>query len=313
MKQHTTHGGIIVPLVTPLKSNYQLDEAGLTRLVVALAAEEAYPFILGTTGESASFSMAFKQQFIKKAAALKTFSHKLYVGVSSNCFTESVELAKLAFDNGADAVAVTLPGYYPLTAGEMEKYFESLADAIPGPLIIYNIPATVHMSIPLDVIDRLSHHESIVGTKDSERSQERLEQSLNKWKNRTDFVHLLGWAAQSAFALQHGSAGLIPSTANLVPGIYRAMLQAVHNGDSVGASAMQLWSDRFGNLYQHGRTLGQSLGALKFLMQRQGICEATMMPPLRFQPSEQEVVDLLEEWRHLNKDMIIEINSLNEK
>jgi len=312
MKVYHTYGGIIVPVITPLKADLQLDESGLARIFASLAAEAAHPFILGTTGECASFSRAFKQHFIRKATALKPAGGKLYVGISSNCFTESVELAKLAFDKGADAVAATLPAYYPLTPGEMEKYFESLANAVAGPLIIYNIPATVHMSIPLDTIDRLSKHPGIVATKDSERSQERLEQSLLRWKDRHDFVHLLGWAAQSAFALQHGSAGLVPSTANLVPGIYRALLQASIKGDAASAAAMQLLSDRFGNLYQQGKTLGQSLGVLKWLMKRQGICEAVMMPPLQ-QLTEQDAQPVLEEWNRLNEEMTTAITYINEK
>jgi 4-hydroxy-tetrahydrodipicolinate synthase len=137
------------------------------------------------------------------------------------------------------------------------------------------------MSIPLEVIDELSHHPNIVGTKDSERSEERLNESLRLWANRPDFCHFLGWAALSAHALLNGSDGLIPSTGNLFPKIYFDMLKAVENGDRDKAFQMQQQSDFFGGLYQSGRLLGQSLAALKVLMQAVGICQPYMMPPLQ--------------------------------
>ena len=110
------------------------------------------------------------------------------------------------------------------------------------------------MSIPLYIIDKLSHHPNIVATKDSERSEERLSQSLALWKNRSDFGHFLGWAAKSADALLGGSDGLIPSTGNLVPEIYSEMLKAKLENDQEQIYAMQKLSDTYGNLYQAGKS-----------------------------------------------------------
>jgi 4-hydroxy-tetrahydrodipicolinate synthase len=59
------------------------------------------------------------------------------------------------------------------------------------------------------------------------------------------------------------------------------MEKAVDAGDEVKAFAMQKLSDVYGNLYQGGKTLGESLWALKALMQYKGICEDVVMPPLQ--------------------------------
>jgi dihydrodipicolinate synthase/N-acetylneuraminate lyase len=144
------------------------------------------------------------------------------------------------------------------------------------------------MSIPLSLIDELSHHVHIVATKDSERSDERLQHSLQLWKDRSDFGHFLGWAARSAMALEGGSDGLVPSTGNLVPGIYKTMWDAVHRGDHSTAMDMQVLSDAYGNLYQGGRTLGESLWALKVLMHEEHICRPYVMPPLQPQSKDEE-------------------------
>jgi 4-hydroxy-tetrahydrodipicolinate synthase len=136
------------------------------------------------------------------------------------------------------------------------------------------------MSIPLALIDELSQHATIVGLKDSERSEERMLESLKLWKDRTDFHYILGWAAKSADALLNGADGLVPSTGNLYPEVYEDMLKAFEQGDKDKMFAMQQLSDEYGVLYQSNRTLGESLHALKLLMKEKGLCSAYVMPPL---------------------------------
>jgi 4-hydroxy-tetrahydrodipicolinate synthase len=288
MKKNKKFSGVIVPAVTPLTKALQIDDAAVGKLFDQFYKHNISPFILGTTGESASLPADVKEQYVKSAAKHKKAGTVLYAGISSNVASESIEFAKFCADHGVDAVATTLPSYYALTETQMKNYFETLADAVPLPLIIYNIPATTHMSIPLQLIDKLSHHPNIIATKDSERSDERLAQSLALWKEREDFGHFLGWAAKSADALIGGSDGLIPSTGNLMPDIYDEMLKAVAAGDHAKAYEMQKLSDVYGNLYQSEKTLGESLWALKALMQYNGICEDVVMPPLQSMSEEEK-------------------------
>lgn len=272
--------GVVVPVITPLTADHKLDHKAVERIFDNFRQHEAMPFILGTTGESSSLPFSLKEDYIRLAGKLKQKDDIYYAGIASNCVEESVELAKRCFDEGIDVVAAHLPSYYALSEYQMVKYYEDLANKVKGPLIIYNIPSTTHMSIPLQVIEQLSHHENIVGTKDSERSEERLKESLRLWANRSDFSHFLGWAAQSAEAILNGGDGLIPSTGNLNPAIYRELYSAALKGDRGTAFRFQKQSDELGNQYQAGRTLGESLWALKVLMKEAGLCESYMMPPL---------------------------------
>lgn len=281
MKLKKKYSGVIIPTVTPLTKDYKLDHEAIEKMFDNFSVNNVMPFIIGTTGEATSLSTAVKHDFINTATKLKKPGTVLYAGIASNVFEESVELARFCFDKGVDVVAANLPGYYALSNDQIKKYFEQLADAVAGPLIIYNIPATTHMSIPLEIIEELSHHENIVGTKDSERSEERLKRSLELWTERNNFSHFLGWAAKSADALINGSDGLIPSTGNLFPLIYNEMVKAVEAGDRTKAYELQRISDALGDLYQKGRTLGESLWALKVLMREAGLCRPYVMPPLQ--------------------------------
>lgn len=292
-KQKKRYEGIVVPAVTPLTKDYKLDVGAVEKMFSNFYKNDAAPFILGTTGEATSLSFSLKKDYISKASSLKKNGTTLYAGISSNCLEEAITLAHLCFDNGIDVVAATLPSYYQLTNAQMETWFEQLAEGVKGPLIIYNIPATTHMSIPLDLIDRLSHHPNIVGTKDSERSDERLQQSLDLWKDRADFSHFLGWAARSATALLNGSDGLIPSTGNLYPAVYKQLADAAHNLNNEEANRLQALSDTLGDVYQKEKTLGESLWQLKVLMQQEGLCQSYVMPPLQPLTTEQNLIDQL--------------------
>lgn len=280
--------GVVVPLVTPLTENFALDVAAVEKIFKQITNVDCMPFILGTTGEASSLPLALKLEYLRVAAKLKGKYQALYAGIGSNCLQDSIELAKHSFDIGADVVVATLPSYYNLSDTQMQRYFEQLADSVPGPLMIYNIPSTTYMSIPLKVIDALSHHENIVGVKDSERSDERLNQSLELWAKRPDFCYFLGWAARSFVALSKGADGIVPSTGNIDAFIYKAINHFIEDGNMEQAELCQGLSDDLSNLYQSGKTLGESLAALKALMKAEGLCDLHMMPPLEKVSAEEE-------------------------
>ena len=280
MSTNKKYTGVIVPAVTPLTAKLHLDENAVEKIFASFYQHNISPFILGTTGESASLSLQLKKDYVLAAEKNKKMGSLLYAGIGSNVLAESIEFAAYCCLHAVDVLVATLPSYYALTEKQMLNYFEKLADNVSLPLFIYNIPATTHMSIPLSVIDELSKHKNIVGVKDSERSEERMNDSLRLWKDRNDFNYILGWAAKSADALLQGADGLVPSTGNLYPEIYADMLAAFKNADKEKLYNGQKLSDEYGALYQSNRTLGESLLELKTLMNKKGLCEAVVMPPL---------------------------------
>ena len=144
------------------------------------------------------------------------------------------------------------------------------------------------MSIPLDVVESLSHHPNIVGLKDSERDKERLKSATAQYKDREDFSHLTGWAAESINALQWGSDGLVPITANLVPHLYLDLYNAVFEDDLETANRLLEETNEISKLHQENRSLGDSLAACKALLNNSGLCGTGMFPPLSTVPKEDQ-------------------------
>lgn len=182
--------GVVVPMITPFNENGTIDLDASKRIAHHLVSHGAVPFIMGTTGESSSISRAERGPFVKAVHEVVSGKVPLYTGIASNCLAESIDMAFEFHEMGADYAVAHVPCYYPLNAFQIEKYFLTLADAIRMPLLIYNILATTHISIPLEVIYRLSEHPNIVGLKDSEQDEKRQMEAINFCKNQKAFSHL---------------------------------------------------------------------------------------------------------------------------
>lgn len=212
----------------------------------------------------------------------------IYAGLTGCCFSEHVRMANLYHKLGADVIVATLPSYYALTDEQMYNYYKTLADNITAPLMLYNIKATTHMSIPVEVVKRLSTHPNIVGLKDSERDAERMDQCLAISQDNPDFSFFCGWAAQSANSLQKGADGIVPSTGNFTPDMFAELYNAALSGDTKKANDLQKETDDIARIYQEGRTLGQSLAALKVMMGTKDLCQPWMLAPLTRLSAEEE-------------------------
>jgi dihydrodipicolinate synthase/N-acetylneuraminate lyase len=274
--------GVIVPMVTPFTQDGQIDTDSVGRVIDHLIAGGVEGiFVLGTTGESASISMIEKQKVVKAAVDYTKNRAVVYAGISSNCLDESIAMAKCYMDLGADVLVAHASYYYTLSDDEIFSYFTKLADRVAGPLVIYNIPKTTNLSLSIDVIERLSRHEKIIGIKDSENTPGRLEAALERFRGRSDFLYVVGCAPLSAKAVSLGAAGIVPSSANLVPLMYQQLFENAHKGNGAAAGKLQEQTDCVSAMYQKNRSLGQSLAALKAAMHVLGLCGPAVLPPLK--------------------------------
>ncbi len=280
--------GVVVPMVTPVTQDARLDTKAVERIINFFAEAGVSPLLMGTTGEGNSVSQQDGLRMVETAVKAAAGRITLYAGLTGNCFAEQVAQAEAYTKAGADVIVATLPTYYALTPEQMEDYYRRLADSITGPLMLYNILATTHMSIPVDVIRRLADHPNIVGLKDSERDLERMAQCIEIARGREDFSFFCGWAAQSARSLELGGDGIVPSTGNYVPEMFRQLYEAAVSGDMATANRLQDETNEIAKIYQKDRTLGQSLAALKVMMQTKGLCEPWMLMPLTRLSDEQE-------------------------
>ena len=274
-------GYSIVPLLTPVTADGQLDEESVPRIINHIISGGCQGLMVcGTTGEFASMSLAQRVRMVEIAGAAARDRAVVFGGIGDTSPAHSVWLAGEYFAAGAAAVVANLPSYYPLTPGMMEAYFARLADQIDGPVYLYNIPQTTRQSIPLEVLDRLSHHPRIVGVKDSEPDGARQEELCRQFAGRDDFAVFCGSIAFVSRAMRAGADGCVPGAGNFVPAVTRAMMDAMVGGDSDAIDAAQQKIDAINATYQKGRTISQLFGALKAIMELHGLCGRHMFSPL---------------------------------
>jgi len=277
MTQEKKYRGVVVPMTTPVLEDGRLDVAAVERIIGFFAQGGVSPLLMGTTGEGNSVSqhdgLLLVQTAVKARGSASTML--IYSGLTGNCLSEQLAQAEAYTQAGADVIVATLPTYYALTPSQMEHYYLTLADNIRGPLMLYNILATTHMSIPVDL-------------KDSERDLDRMAQCIELARGRQDFAYFCGWAAQSAHSLELGGDGIVPSTGNYVPQMFSQLYEAAISGDMATAQRLQAETDAIAKIYQAGRTLGQSLAALKVMMGTKGLCQPWMLSPLTRLSAEEE-------------------------
>jgi len=295
--------GVVIPVVTPFTQTGKIDQATTGRMINFFVDAGTFPFILGTTGEANSMTLELRSEFVKIVSRYLNGRTMLYVGIADNCLENSLLAAKTYHDLGADAFVAHPPYYYPLNEEHLLKYFENLADKLPGPLLIYNIPSTTQISLSLKLIKELSKHPNIKGLKDSERSLERIKLFSENFYDDKDFSLLSGWAVQSAFALNSGFDGIVPSTGNIVPRLFQKLYLASRtNADT--AYELQKIVDPIANIHQKDKLLSQVIPALKVMMKEKGLCSPHVMPPL-LRCTKAEEKQIRDEMNRLNIDQYI--------
>jgi 4-hydroxy-tetrahydrodipicolinate synthase len=274
-------GYSIVPLLTPFDRSGKVDVKSLEKVIEHIIAGGCQGLMVcGTTGEFASMSVAQRVQVVREAARIGKGRAVIFGGIGDTCLEHSLTLAREFLAAGADAVVGNLPSYYPLTTEMMERYFTRLADGIDGPVYLYNIPQTTRQSIPLELIERLSHHPRIVGLKDSEPDAARQEQVCRMFAGREDFAVFCGSIAFSSRAMRSGADGIVPGAGNFAPQLARQLMDKLVSGDVAAGDAAQQRMDAVNATYQKGRTISQLFCALKAIMEIKGLCARHMLPPL---------------------------------
>ncbi|GGA78730.1 dihydrodipicolinate synthase family protein [Flavobacterium palustre] len=306
MKNSKKYSGVVVPMVTPLSTDLNIDLDAVGVLVNHLVEGACHPFVLGTTGESSSISFESKVALVKKTVEVAKGKATVYAGISGNCFQESLDQAKVYADLGVDVLVAHVPYYYPLHQNHILNYFNELASAVTLPLIIYNMPMTTNMSIDLETAEALSKHPNIVGYKESERGEERMAKAIGLWKDREDFAYLLGWAAKSYEGMLLGADGLVPSTGNLTPQLYSTIYQSVLEGNKDTAQKAQEKTDVISKIYQENQIVTNAIPILKTMLAHFNLCSNEVLLPMlkvdkiKEQEVKTQIADLAKDLESLN-------------
>ena len=160
--------GLIPPMVTPLDAKRRLDKKGTRNMVHHLLKGGVDGiFLLGTTGEGPHLSYAIREELVKTVCGLVKGRVPVLVGITETDLDDAVAFAAKCKSYGAAAVVAAPPYYFKLTQAECAAWFTVMADRLPLPLIVYDMPAHTDTIIEPATIAKLAAHPNIVAMKDS--------------------------------------------------------------------------------------------------------------------------------------------------
>jgi dihydrodipicolinate synthase/N-acetylneuraminate lyase len=285
--------GIIPPMVTPLLDNETLDEAGLERLIEHLLAGGVQGlFLLGTTGEGPHISYAGRHELVKRTCQQVAGRVPVLVGITDTVFSECLRLAQTAAEAGAAAVVAAPPYYFPAGQAELIRYYHLLADRLPLPLFLYNMPSHTKVSLEAATVQAIADHPGVAGLKDSSANMVYFQSLVHTMKNRPDFSLLVGPEEITAEGVLMGAHGGVNGGANLFPHLYVGLYQAAltRNFDLLQGLQSQVL-EISARLYTIGAGSMRYLQGLKAALAVMGICNDCLTEPhQRFQGQEKEKV-----------------------
>lgn len=276
------HRGVIVPMVTPITPRGELDEPAVGRIVHHLCQGGAHGvFVLGTTGEWSSVPSTMRNRLVELVMERVNGHARVYAGISSDNLADSVAAGNRYLEGGVDAVVAHVPAHYEKHPRESLHFFTELAGRLNGDLLLYNMPLTTNVSLPIEVCKETARRPRVIGIKDSENNAERLGQLLHELGGQDSFSVFVGTGPLMAKGLLLGADGIVPSVGNLAPSLCRQFFDSVKNGDAHQTQSLHDRLMELANVYQKGRTLEQSLAALKGAMTWLGLCGPDVFPPLK--------------------------------
>lgn len=281
--------GIIPPMITPLKGNDELDYAGIERLSEHLIAGGVHGiFLLGTTGEAQSLTYRLRYEFVELVCRQVAGRVPVLVGVTDTSLDESVRLAQHAASCGAVGVVAAPPYYFAPSQQEMIEYYTALADALPLPLYLYNMPSHVKVFFEPATVRTLAQHPNIVGLKDSSANMTYFQTLLYLLRDRPDFALYVGPEELTGECVLMGAAGGVNGGANMFPELYVGMYEAACKHDIARVRELQQQIMQVSTtIYTVGKYGSSYLKGVKCALSLLGICDDYLSYPYqRFRAEE---------------------------
>lgn len=275
--------GIIPPMVTPLLNDHTLDKKGLERLVEHLTGGGVHGlFILGTTGEGTSLSYALRREMIALTCKLVRGRIPVLVGITDTSTEESISLAQTAAQSGASALVAAPPYYFGMQQSELVDYYLHLADQMPLPLFLYNMPSHTKIHLEPSTVKILSAHPNIAGLKDSSGNGVYFNSLLYLMKNDPGFTIMVGPEEIMAATVLMGGHGGVNGGANMFPRLYVDLYQAALSRDFERIPILQnMVMEISHNIYGIGNSPSKYLQGVKSALSEMGICNDFIASPLK--------------------------------
>ena len=221
-------------LVTPFTRSGALDEAGVRRLA-RRQIDAGIHFLVpcGTTGEAPTLTAGERVRSVEIVIAEAKGRVPVLAGAGGYNTHEAIEAAQQMARIGADGILSVAPYYNKPTQEGLFQHYKAIAEAVPLPIMVYNVPGRTGCNVEVATIVRLSEIPNIVGVKEASGNVTQMCELCRAVPGK--FLVLSGDDALTLPVMSVGGRGIVSVAANEVPAEMARMVELAEAGDFAGA------------------------------------------------------------------------------
>ena len=222
--------GSMVALVTPMFEDGAIDWQAFADLVEFHIDNGTDAIVaVGTTGESATLNFDEHCEVIRRVVEMAKGRLPVIAGTGANATAEAISLTRYAMEAGADAALLVTPYYNKPTQEGLYLHYKAVADAVPIPQILYNVPGRTACDLLPETVARLAGISNIIGLKEATGDLERLAQLKELCGEQIDLYS--GDDETGMDFMLQGGKGVISVTNNVAPAAMHDLCKAALTGD----------------------------------------------------------------------------------
>ena len=209
--------GVLTAIVTPFDETGAVCPERLRKQIERQIRFGNGIFCNGTNGEF--FVLDKDEKLLVTRTCVETAAGRVPVvaHIGENSTATTIALGKEVAALGVDAVSAITPSFVPLKQNELVYHYTAIADAVPVPVFLYNIPARTGNTIEPETAATLARHPNIVGIKDSAGTYDSLRGFLDAAQDIPDFDVLSGPDHLAHQGFMEGCSACISGLANVCP------------------------------------------------------------------------------------------------
>ncbi|MDJ1486186.1 4-hydroxy-tetrahydrodipicolinate synthase [Cytophagaceae bacterium YF14B1] len=272
---NTKFYGTGVALVTPFQEDLSVDFPALERLLEhTISGGVDYLVVMGTTGESATVTKAERKEILNFVRDYNAGRLPIVYGIGGNNTASLLDTIQETDFKDVDAILSVSPYYNKPTQRGIMAHYETVANASPVPVILYNVPGRTASNLTAASTLVLAQHKNIIGVKEASGD---MSQGIEIARDKpADFLFLAGDDMLTVPMTTFGAKGVISVIANALPQLFTRMVNEALTGNYTQAMPYLFQLSRINDLmYEEGNPVGVK-SALKSL----GICEDRVRLPL---------------------------------
>ena len=234
--------GSAVALVTPFTKDNKVDFDKLGELVEYQIANGTDAIVsCGSTGEANTMTDEEQLATIKYVVEKVNKRVPVIAGSGSNDTMHSVNLSQEAEKLGVDALLIITPYYNKANKAGLKRHFETIANSVKLPIILYNVPGRTCVNISPSLIVELAKIDNIVAVKEASGDLGQVAEIASLVPD--DFAIYSGNDDTILPLLSLGGQGVISVLANVCPQETHDLVAKFFEGDIEGSRKLQLGMD----------------------------------------------------------------------